>query len=96
MGHAVASLIGTLNVRRIVIGGDMARFGPPLLEAIRDTLPRTTLARLAGETQVEFEHLGHNEIILGASALILRDYSLLFKRHRARVEAQIDRGPPPG
>ena len=97
MGQAVSSLVGTLNVHRIVIAGEMARFGKPLLDAIRETVAQTTLARLAGETQVEFEHLGHNEIILGASALILRDYSLLFRRQqRGRHEPLVERGPPAG
>jgi predicted NBD/HSP70 family sugar kinase len=94
MDQAVSSLVGTLNVHRIVIAGEMARFGRPLLDAIRETVAQTTLARLAGETQVEFEHLGHNEIILGASALILRDYSLLFRRQRGRHEPLVERGPP--
>jgi len=94
MGQAVSSLVGTLNIRRIVIAGDMARFGRPLLDAIRETMARTTLARLASETKVEFEHLGHNEIILGASALILRDYSLLFTRQRDRAPTLVERGPP--
>ncbi|MFI4942509.1 MAG: ROK family protein [Burkholderiales bacterium] len=96
MGLAVSSLVGTLNVHRVVIAGEMARFGRPLLDAIRETVAQTTLARLAGETRVEFEHLGHNEIILGASALILRDYSLLFRRQRGRNEPLVERGPPAG
>ena len=94
MGQAVPGLMGALNVQRIVIAGEMARFGPPLLDVIRETMPRTTLARLAGETSVDFEHLGHNEIILGASALILRDYSLAFRRQPGRPEGHVERGPP--
>ena len=94
MGQAVSGLVGTLNVQRIVIAGEMARFGAPLLDVIRETMARTTLARLAAETRVDFEHLGHNEIILGASALILRDYSLLFRRQRGHAEEHVERGPP--
>jgi glucokinase-like ROK family protein len=94
MGQAVSSLVGTLNVRRIVIAGEMARFGQPLLDVISATMAQTTLARLASETKLEFEHLGHNEIILGASALILRDYSLLFRRQRDRAPTLVERGPP--
>ena len=59
-------------------------------------MAQSTLTRLATETRVDFEHLGHNEIILGASALILRDYSLLFRRQRGGVEALVERGPPAG
>jgi glucokinase-like ROK family protein len=94
MGQAVSSLVGTLNVQRIVIAGEMARFGRPLLDTIRETMAQSTLSRLASETRVEFEDLGHNEIILGASALILRDYSLLFRRQRERAQTLVERGPP--
>ena len=94
MGQAVPGLMGALNVQRIVIAGEMARFGPPLLDVIHETTPRTTLARLAGETGVDFEQLGHNEIILGASALILRDYSLPFRRQPGRPEGHVERGLP--
>jgi hypothetical protein len=87
MGQAVPGLMGALNVQRIVIAGEIARFGLPRLEVIPDTMPRTTLARLAGETSVDFEHLGHNQIILGASALTLRDYSLAFRRPEATSSA---------
>jgi predicted NBD/HSP70 family sugar kinase len=96
MGQAVSSLIGTLNVHRIVIAGELARFGRPLLDAIRETIAQTTLARLAGETRVEFEHLGHHEIILGASALILRDYSLLFRSSAAATSRSSSGARRPG
>ena len=56
-------------------------------------MPRTSLARLAGETSVDFEHLGHNEIILSASSLILRDDSLPFRRQPGSPEGHVERGP---
>jgi predicted NBD/HSP70 family sugar kinase len=96
MGQAVSSLVGTLNVHRIVIAGEMARFGKPLLDAIRETVVQTTLARLAGETQVEFEHLGHNEIILGASALILARLLAAVPQAAARPPRAARRAGPAG
>ncbi len=78
LGMAISNLIGTLNIHRVILVGDMTCFGDPWLEAIRKTIRQTTLTRLAEETQVEIGSLGPNGIILGASALILKNYSLLF------------------
>ncbi len=78
MGKAISSLIGTLNIRRIVLSGDMTCFGAPWLEAIRETMSQTSFSILAGETQVEIGQLGSNRIVLGASALLLSNYALLF------------------
>jgi len=78
MGMAISGLIGTLNIHRVILAGDMTCFGEPWLESIQQTMRKTTLARLAQETQVEIGRLGPDGIILGASALILKNYSLLF------------------
>jgi predicted NBD/HSP70 family sugar kinase len=53
MGMAISSLVGTLNIRRIVLTGDMTRFGRPWLEAIQGVIYQATLSRLAKETQIE-------------------------------------------
>ncbi len=79
MGMAISSLVGTLNIRRIVLTGDMTRFGPPLLDTVMETMAQTMLARLVEGTRVEIGQLGPRGIVLGASALILKDYSLLFR-----------------
>jgi N-acetylglucosamine repressor len=78
MGLAISNLVGTLNIKNIVLTGDMTRFGRPWLDAIREVISTTTLARLAQETQIEIGHLGENSIILGASAMLANNYSLLF------------------
>ncbi len=78
MGMAISSLVGTLNIHRVILAGDMTCFGEPWLESIQQTMRKTTLARLAEETRVEIGRLGPDGIILGASALILKNYSLLF------------------
>jgi len=83
LGMAISSLVGTLNIQKIVLAGDMTRFGEPWLDAIRKTIARATLSMLAQDTQVEIGQLGVNGIILGASALLVNNYSLLFNRQSA-------------
>jgi glucokinase-like ROK family protein len=80
MGLAISSLIGTLNIHKIVLVGEMTCFGKSWLDVIAETLPKTALAGLAKNTRVEIGQLGENGVILGASALLLKDYSLLFSR----------------
>lgn len=79
MGTAISSLVGTLNIRRIVLTGDLTRFGRPLLDTVMETLSHTMLARLVEGTRVDIGQLGERAIVLGACALILKDYSLLFR-----------------
>jgi predicted NBD/HSP70 family sugar kinase len=92
MGRAIAALVGTLNIHKIILTGDMTRFGQLWLDAIRETVSSSSLARLANETQVEISGLGQagleiakaNGIILGAAALLVNhgaaDYALLFRQ----------------
>ncbi len=78
LGAAIAGLVGALNVQKIVLVGEMTRFGQPWLEAVRETMLRSSLPRLAHDTRVEIGQLGENVIILGASALLANNYSLLL------------------
>jgi hypothetical protein len=64
--------------------GDMTRFGKPWLEAIQQTISQATLSRLAQETQIEIGQLGGNSIILGSSAMLANNYSLLFRSQTLR------------
>jgi glucokinase len=84
MGMAISSLVGTLNIQKIVLTGDMTRFGRPWLQAIQGTVSQATLSRMAQNTQIEIGELGENDIILGASAMLASNYSLLFKSQPAR------------
>lgn len=84
LGLAISSLIGTLNINHIILVGDMTRFGEPWLDAIRKSVRQTTLSRLAEETTIEIGRSEPDGIILGASALILKNYSLLFT-HQTRL-----------
>ncbi len=79
MGKSIASLIGTLNIRKIIFTGYMNRFGESWLEKIRYSMNQASLMRLAADTQLEFGDLGFKACVLGSSAfMLLDDYSLLM------------------
>jgi predicted NBD/HSP70 family sugar kinase len=71
LGSAVAGLIGTLNVRRIVLIGSVAQLGEPWLDAVRDEAARRSLGMLGGETRIELGRTATDEVVLGASALLM-------------------------
>jgi predicted NBD/HSP70 family sugar kinase len=80
LGISLANLIGTLNIQKIVLTGDMTRFGEPWLEAIKVAMHNSALARMSEGTTLELGTLDFRACILGASAfLLLDDYSLLFR-----------------
>jgi predicted NBD/HSP70 family sugar kinase len=79
LGMVLANLIGTLNIHRIVLTGDMTQFGPGWLDAVSEAMRNAVLARMSEETRIELGALDYRACILGASAfLLLDDYSLLF------------------
>ena len=79
LGTSPANLIGTLNIQKIVLTGDMTRFGDAWLDSVRHAMQEAALARMAEGTQLEIGKLDYRGCILGASALLLLDdYSLLF------------------
>jgi N-acetylglucosamine repressor len=81
LGISLASLIGTLNIHKIVISGDMACFGDPWLNIVQSSMRNAILTRLAEDTQLELGNLQVRACFLGASAFLLLDgYSLLFRQ----------------
>jgi N-acetylglucosamine repressor len=80
MGLALSSLVGILNIHNIVLTGELTRFGVPWLEAIQASMSRSTLFGLAEATRVSIGELHGNAILLGASALIWTNYSMLFNQ----------------
>ena len=71
LGTAVANIAAILNIQHVVIGGQVARFGEPLLEAIRCEVNRQVLDRIAENTHIELASLGSDLVILGAAAMVL-------------------------
>lgn len=79
LGISLANLIGSLNIQKIVLTGDMTRFGTRWLDAVNASMRNAALARLSENTELELGRLDYRACILGASAyLLLDDYSLLF------------------
>jgi N-acetylglucosamine repressor len=79
LGSAIANLIATLNIREIILTGDMACFGAPWLEAIKRAVTGKALAHMVQDTRLEIGQLENRGCILGASAfMLLDDYSLLY------------------
>ena len=80
LGMAISNVVGILNINQVVLTGIMTRFGEPWLKIVRETAIQGVLPRFAQDITIEIGHLKDNEAILGASALLLSNYSLLFKR----------------
>lgn len=78
MGIAISALVGSLNIQKIVLSGDMTCFGEPWLQFIRETINQKALSRLARDTRVEVGQLGRDSVLLGASAMLANNYALLF------------------
>ena len=79
LGTSLANLIGILNIQKIVLTGDMTRFGDEWLNAVGTSMQTGALTRMAESTKLEIGTLDYRACILGASAfLLLDDYSLLF------------------
>jgi predicted NBD/HSP70 family sugar kinase len=70
LGEAVASLIGALHVRRMVMAGTMAAFGEPWLKAIGEAASSRSLAALSVDTTFELGRID-DIVVLGASALLM-------------------------
>lgn len=79
LGVSLANLIGTLNIQKIVLTGDMTRFGASWFESVNDSMRNAALTRMSDRTQLELGALDYRACILGASAFLLQDgYSPLF------------------
>jgi predicted NBD/HSP70 family sugar kinase len=71
VGMAVANLVGALNVKHVVLMGELARLGSPLLESVRQEMLRRSLPSLARATCIDLVEMNPHVVILGASALLL-------------------------
>ena len=79
LGTSLSNLIGTLNIQKIVLTGDMTRFGEEWLNTVSEAMHTGAFSRMTEGTKLEIGKLDYRACILGASAfLLLDDYSLLF------------------
>jgi len=70
LGVALASLVGMLHVRRIVLAGTMVAFGDAWLEAVATTATGRALPALTQDTTFEIGRMD-DVVVLGASALLM-------------------------
>lgn len=89
LGKAIAHLLAAYNIHLILLTGDMTCFGQEWLEVVCDTVRKNTLPWLANPTLIEVGSLGQDVVQLGASALLLSNYALLFKHKQTQ-----DSNPP--
>lgn len=80
IGLAISNMVGLLNIQKIVLVGDMTRFGKPWLNMIRKTMYQYSLKGPLQNTTIQIAQTGENSIILGATAMLANNYSLLFTR----------------
>jgi N-acetylglucosamine repressor len=71
LGRSVATLIGTLDIRHVVLLGSVTHLGEPWLDAVRDESARRALALLGRETRIEVGGAAEDTVLLGASALLM-------------------------
>lgn len=79
LGRALGGLVGTLDIKTIILTGDVTGFGASWLAAVGGAMKASALRRMTEETQLKIGKLDYRACILGSSAyLLLDDYSLLF------------------
>lgn len=80
LGVSIAGLVSTLNIHRIILMGDMTRFGQPWLDVVRKTMRKFALPQPAQDTHIQIGLLRDNDVILGASALLAENTALLLRK----------------
>ncbi len=78
LGMAISWLVGILNIQKIILTGDMTNFGKSWLDQVKRTTKEMSLERPLSNTKIEIGHLGQDGVIIGASAALANDYSLIF------------------
>jgi N-acetylglucosamine repressor len=79
LGISLANLVGTLNIQKIVLTGDMTRLGAIWLDSVDASMRNAALLRMSDGTRLELGKLDYRACILGASAFMLLDnYSVLY------------------
>jgi predicted NBD/HSP70 family sugar kinase len=68
LGRALADVANLLDPERIVLGGDLARTGVPLVEGVRESIARYAQPAVAG-VEVLLGALGERAQVTGATAL---------------------------
>jgi predicted NBD/HSP70 family sugar kinase len=77
VGRVLADLCSHLNPASIILGGDLAEAGTPVLEGIRESIDRYAVPPTAQSVEVVPGVLGERAQLLGALALVIGNTSRL-------------------
>ena len=79
LGASIANLISILNIKKIILTGDVSRFGDLWLQSVRDSMLQAALTKIGQETKLEIGKIEFQGCILGASvSMLMNRYALLF------------------
>src|SRR3954451_1424797 len=78
LGQVVATLLNVLNPELLVVGGDPAGAGDPLLDGMRESVGRAALPEAARRADVVGGVLGDRAQVLGALALVVSEADRIF------------------
>ena len=71
IGGVLAACVNVLNPEVIIIGGDVADAGEPLLAGIREVVYKRSLPLATGHLQIAISKLGDEAGIIGAAVMVL-------------------------
>ncbi len=71
LGQVIGGLVAALDVRRIALLGTVTALGAPWLASVRDEAMERTLGLLARDLRIDIVSTAANEVLLGASALLI-------------------------
>jgi predicted NBD/HSP70 family sugar kinase len=71
IGDILAGVVNLLNPGEIVIGGDIAQAGQPLLAGIRETIYRRSTTLNTNELTIRTSQLGDRAGVIGGAALVI-------------------------
>jgi len=96
IGRALADLCNHVNPAAVVVGGELALAGEPLLDGIRDAIDRHALPGAAQAVTVIPGALGERAEVLGAVALVITDTDRLASAGLAALHGPAPLGAPVG
>ena len=71
LGFGLASVVNLFNPDIITIGDDLARAGPPLLEAVQETVFSHVLPSVSRTLRIELSSFETDPVLVGVSTLVL-------------------------
>ena len=71
LGEGIAAMIAALNVNHVLIIGPATELGDDYLQAVRRQAQSSALPMLAEQTQIELGETRGDDVVIGASALLM-------------------------